>query len=351
MSANGEVVRMQLSDRKQKILMAIVETFIRTGEPVGSKHLAEILDIHVSSATIRSDMAWLFEMGYLEQPHTSAGRVPSHLGYREYIDSLMQCRPLTKEEKDEIDSLFNVRNPDPDKLLEDAADALSEYTHCATVTSSVTPKTVRLRRIEIIAAASSIVVILMITSSGLIRSKVCRVDFKVTPELVDFFYKFINSRLADRSIETITSSYINSVSVTLGEYSRIFNPILVAIFELCREINDGQYYLSGGTKLLEYDELSSLARDLLKMLEKRDKLQSLFGPDNSEFKILIGKENATMELSGSALVVTHYEIGGETAGSVGLIGPVRMDYARIIPHLNYFAKTLGEILSEAYEAP
>lgn len=341
---------MKLSERKQKILAAIVETFIRTGEPVGSKLLAEQMNLNVSPATIRSDMAWLFDMGYLEQPHTSAGRVPSHLGYREYIDSLMQCKALTKEEKDEIDSLFNVKNPDPDKLLEDAADALSEWTRCATVTSSITARTVCVKRIELIAAGINTVVILVITTSGIIRNKVCRVDFTVTQELVDFFYKFINSRLAGRSIETISASFISSVSTTLGEYSRIFNPILIAIFELCREIGDGQYYFSGGTKLLDYGELSSLARDMLKLLEQRDQLQNLFGPGNREdFRILIGKENAPMELSGSAVVVTHYDVAGEPAGTVGLIGPVRLDYAKIIPHLNYFAKTLGELLSETFE--
>jgi len=340
---------MGLSERKQKILVAIVETFIHTGEPVGSKLLAQQLDLNVSPATIRADMAWLFEMGYLEQPHTSAGRVPSHLGYREYIDTLMQCKPLTKEEKDEIDSLFNVKNPDPDRLLEDAAGALSEFTGCATVTTSIPSSTVRVKRIELIAVAANTVVILLITTSGAIRNKVCRVDFTITPELVDFFHKFINSRLAGRSIETISASYISSISVTLGEYSRIFTSILVAIFELCKEINDGQYYLSGSTKLLEYGELSPLARDLMKLLENREHLQSLFGPGRRDFKIIIGKENINMELSGASVVVTHYDVGGEPAGSVGLIGPVRLDYARIIPHLNYFAKTLGELLSETYE--
>jgi len=346
-----EVVEMKLNERKKTILSAVVEHYIRTGEPVGSKYLAEHLDLNVSPATIRSDMAWLFEMGYLEQPHTSAGRVPSHLGYREYIDTLMQCKPLTKEERDEIDSLFNVKNPDPDKLLEDAAQALSEYTQCATVTSSITPSTVRVKRIQLIGAAANTVVILLITTSGVIRNKVCRVDFTVTSELVEFFNKFVNSRLMGRSIETISSGYINSVSVTLGEYSRIFTPILVAIFELCKDVHDGQYYLSGGSKLLEYGELNALARDLLRMLESRERLQNLFNPDTKSFKILIGKENSTMELSGSSVVVTHYEIGGEPAGSVGLIGPVRLDYAKIIPHLEYFAKTLGDLLSETYEAP
>lgn len=340
---------MRLSERKQRILAAIVETYIRTGEPVGSKLLAEQLGFQVSSATIRSDMAWLFEMGYLEQPHTSAGRVPSHLGYREYIDSLMECRPLTQEEKDEIDSLFNVKNPDPDKLLEDAAEALSDYTGCAGITSSIPSGSVRVRRIELVGVGGNTVVILVVATNGVVRSKVCRVDFAVTHELLEFFNKFANSRLAGRSIETITSAYIGSVSVTLGEYSRIFTPLLAAIYELCKELGDGQYYLSGGTKLLDYEELAKISRDLLRLLENREKLQSLFVPDEHNIKIIIGKENSSMELAGSSVVVTHYDVGGQRAGSVGLIGPLRLDYAKIIPHLDYFAKTLGDLLSETLD--
>jgi heat-inducible transcriptional repressor len=303
----------------------------------------------VSPATIRSDMATLFELGYLEQPHTSAGRVPSHLGYREYIDSLMICQPLTKEEKDEIDSLFNVKNPDPDKLLEDAADALSEYTGCAGVTSSISAKDVRVKRIDLIAAGVNTVVILLIASNGVIKNKVCRVDFAVTPELTEFFTKFANSRLSGRSLEAISATYISSVSVTLGEYSRIFTPLLVGIFELCTEVSDGQYYIGGGTKLLDYDEIGRVARDLLLMLENQERLHRIFGADDADFRILIGKENTTMELVGSSLVATHYEIAGERAGTVGLIGPIRLDYAKIIPHLEYFADTLGKLLTETLE--
>lgn len=338
-----------MTSRQQRILSAIIENFIRTGEPVGSKLLSGQFEFQVSPATIRSEMSWLFDMGYLEQPHTSAGRVPSHLGYREYIDSLMKCRPLTEEEKNEINSLFNVRDPDPDRLLEDAAQALSNYTNCATVTSSITPKNVAVRRVELIAAGAGTVVIMIIATNGVIRSKVCRVDFKVTPELIDFFTKFSNARLADRSINAITSEYISSVALALDEYTRMFTPLLIAIFELCKEINDGQYYLSGGAKLLEYGELSRLVRDLLVMLENRDRLQALFDGGENNFKILIGKENSSMELAGASVVATHYEIHGQRAGSVGLIGPIRLDYAKIIPHLEYFAKTLGELLSETYE--
>ena len=206
----------------------------------------------------------------------------------------------------------------------------------------------RIRRLELIAAGSNTVVILLIASNGIIRNKVCRVDFQVSDKLIDFFNKFANGRLGGMSIDEVSSAYLGAMSVNLGEYSRVFNPILTAIFELCREVSEGQYYVSGSAKLLEYGELNRLVRDLLLMLENRDSLQALFSTkgEGQNFKIIIGKENQSMELSDSAVVMTGYEVDGAPAGTIGLIGPVRIDYARLIPHLEYFAQTLGELLTE-----
>lgn len=340
---------MTLSERKKLVLAAVIESFIETGEPVGSKAVCQGLGLQVSTATIRSDMAWLSDRGYLEQPHTSAGRVPSHAGYRVYIDSIMHRKPLTKKERDEIDAMFNVRDPDPDKLLADTAQALADYTNCATIAATYTPKTVRVHRIDMIPAGLNTVVVLVIGSNGVVRSKVCRVDFVVTPRLIEFFVKFGNGRLAGKSLDSISTEYIQSASVSLGEYSRIFTPLLVHIYELCKEIYDGQYFLSGSTKLLDYKELERMARDLLGLLEQRERMQEIFRQNQAAMNISIGTENTPLELSSSSVVITHYDVGGERAGAVGLIGPVRLDYARIISHLDYFAKALGDLLSQTRE--
>ncbi len=340
---------MQLDPRKLEVLAAIVETFIKTGEPVGSKLIAQILDNRVSSATVRNDMAALFEMGLLEQPHTSAGRVPSHLGYRVYIDRLMHCQPLTQEEKAEIDALFNVRDPDPDKLLEDAAQSLADYTNCAAVSTTITPKTVRVSRIDVIPAGYSTVVILVIASNGVIKNKVCRVNFNVTPENMDFFNKFANSRFDGRSVDEISTMFISSVAVALGEYTRLFTPILTAIYELCKQINDGQFYTVGSTNLLGYREFEQIAHELLNFLNRKDEMLAMITSGEDGIQVTIGRENPHAELSGTAILVSKYKIGEFGDGAIGLIGPLRLDYARIIPHLEYFSETLGKLLSETYE--
>ena len=340
---------MKLDIRKLKILTAIVETYIDTGEPVSSKILAQQLGFSVSSATIRNDMAALFEMGLLEQPHTSAGRVPSHLGYRVYVDQLMHCKPLSEEERREIDALFNVRDPDPDKLLEDAAQALADYTNCATVSTTITPKTVLVKRVEIVPAGTRTVVVLVIATNGVIKNKVCRVDFRVTGEIVEFLNQFANGRLVGRSVNDISQWYINSISVTLGDYSQLFIPVLATIYELCREINDGQFYTSGGANLLNYKELADIARELLSAMANREQLLGVIGSKSDAVFITIGKENNQSELTDTSVVVTKYRIGEQNSGAIGVIGPVRMDYAKLIPHLEYFSQTLGKLLAETFE--
>ena len=232
---------MELDSRKQKILKAIIEEYTRTGEPVGSKRISALLDIVASPATIRNDMAILFEMGLLEQPHTSAGRVPSHMGYRYYIDHLMQPSPISPNEIAAMQAMFNVWDPDPDKLLADAAQALADYTHCAAISSTSTPPQVCVRRIELIPAGERTVIIMVIASNGAVKSKVCRVNFSVNQEICKFFTSFANARLAQRSLNEISSSYINSVAYSFGDYSEVFTTLLSAIYSLCKEINDGQF--------------------------------------------------------------------------------------------------------------
>ncbi|MEG1849526.1 MAG: heat-inducible transcriptional repressor HrcA [Oscillospiraceae bacterium] len=339
---------MPLDGRKMMILSVVVERFIQSGEPVGSKYVAQVMNNSVSSATIRNDMAALEDAGFLEQPHASAGRVPTHRGYRIYIDQLMKAQPLSAQERAEIDALFNVRNADPDRLLEDAADSLADLTRMATISTTMIPTTVTVRRIDIIPAGPRTVVILIIASSGVIKNKVCRVDFDVSDAIVDFFYKFANSRLRGRSMDEITSGYINSVSVSLGEYSRVFMPVLAAIYDLVREINDGQYFTKGTTNLLEYQELTGVAYDLLSFIERRQEMLRLVSQNEGPTTVMIGREAAAAELADSSVLIARYHIGDSAVGAIGVIGPVRMDYARLLPHLEYFAQTLGKLLSDTY---
>ena len=340
---------MELDSRKQKILKAIIEEYTATGEPVGSKRITALLDITVSPATVRNDMAQLFDMGMLEQPHTSAGRVPSHLGYRYYLDHILEPPELTPLEQARIQAMFNVANPDPDRLLEDAAQALANFTHCASVFSTSTPQNVRVRRIELIPAAEKTVIIMVIASNGVIKNKVCRMPFEVNSAMCEFFTNFANERLAGRSLNDIASHFASSVSFGAEDYSAAFNALLSAIYELCREINNGQFYTKGHTNLLHYDELKEAAGDLLIFLDNHKEVKNLLPKQGADVQVIVGKENNRQELSESSVVITKYRIGRERCGTIGVIGPVRMDYARLIPRMQCFANLLSELLSESME--
>lgn len=340
---------MEIDSRKLKILAAIVENYIRTGEPIGSKTLTQMLEFQVSPATIRNEMSALFDLGLLEQPHTSAGRIPSHLGYRVYINQLMHCKPLTEDERDEIDALFNVKDPDPDRLLEDAANALAHYTNCATISTTTTPKHVTVRRIEVVPIDRRTVVTLVVASNGVIKNKVSRVGYNLTREILEFFNKFANDRFIGRSMDEISMMYLGSVAVALGEYSRVFTPLLGGIYELCKAINDGQYFASGETNLLGYKEFDPVAHDLLTTIASRDKISEMLGFQHEGIYVSIGKENSLSEFTDSTVIIATYNIGSDSCGAIGLVGPVRMNYEKMIPHLEYFAKTLGKLLSDTLE--
>lgn len=338
---------MELDARKLKVLSAVVSEYIRTGEPVGSKRVSELFEQQISSATCRNEMSQLFDLGLLEQPHTSAGRIPSHLGFRVYLDRVFRGEPLSEQEKDDIDALFNVYNPDPDRLLADAADRLAKHTGLATISVSKPPQHVTIRRIELIAISAHVVMIVVIASNGVIKNKIYRLDMLCSPEVLDFFTKYANDRISGRNANEISSMYVQSVAVALGEYSKVFTPLLAGIYELCHQVFAGQIYTQGSTNLLEYPEFNETAYDLLRFLDDKAQLQEVIdGPQEQSMQIKIGKENPYAQLENSAVLVARYNLGKGNSGAIGVIGPVRMNYSKLIPHLEYFAKTLGNLLQE-----
>lgn len=340
---------MELDNRKATILTTIVKEHIRCGEPVGSKTLSGLLEISASPATIRNEMATLFDMGFLEQPHTSAGRVPSHLGYRFYVNRLRGNNPISSEDKKQIDALFNIMNPDPDKLLADAAQALATLTNCVSISASSPPRSVFVKRIEIIRATNNAVLVLMIASNGVIKSKLCRVGFSLNDKLCEFFTSFTNGKLAGKTLEEINVKYIRSVAVSLGEYSAAFNPLLAAVFGLCEEIAQGQLFVRGETNLLSYKELEKSVLDILDILSDKDELERITEKCEDDITVFIGKENSSCQLSGASVIIAKYPIGEINQGILALIGPVRMDYARVLSQLKYFSQNLEKILSDISE--
>lgn len=339
-------LNIQLSERKLRVLSAIIKSYIQTGEPVGSKAVVDLLDNSVSSATIRNDMAELAQLGLIEQPHTSAGRIPTQAGYRLYIDKLMTRYPLSDEEKKIIDDMLSDKD-DPEKLLENASAALAELTNMAGLTTTPATEEATITHVELIPAGKRNAVIVLLSSNGIMKSKLCRSGCNITSDLIGMFYNIVQNSIIGQNICDITLPYIQTLAVSLGEHAFDMIPLLMSVYEASREAGESELCLKGQANLLLHPEYGGTrARELFEFLAQRDKMLSLLRRHKGGVSVVLGSEANQHALDGSSLLVANYRIGGYESGALGVLGPDRMNYAKLIPSLEYFAMRVGKLLSD-----
>lgn len=338
---------MDLGERKLKILAAVIEAYIQSGEPVGSKALVEMLDHAVSSATIRNDMAELAAEGYLEQPHTSAGRIPTAKAFRLYIDSLMRRQPLNEKSRHEIEALLSGAASDPERLIEEASQALAEVTGCAAVTTTPDQQSSSIRRIEVLRSGARTAALLLMTSSGMLRSRVCRFDTDIDSPLLERLNNTLSAEFLGQPLSSVSLAQVQTLLVALGEVGLVCAPALTAFVELVQESAEAEVLLSGQLNLLRHPDYElERARSLLSFLSQRDLLAGMLTAHSGGLRVVLGSESPRPELDGSSIIVTRYSLTGGSDGSIGIIGPLRMDYAATIPRLEYFAQTVSRLLRE-----
>lgn len=333
--------------RAQKILAAIVDEYIRTGEPVGSKALVEKLDISVSSATIRNEMAQLESEGYLEHPHTSAGRMPTYKGYRYYIDHLMAPEPLNEEDRNAIDSLFESEAITDEAIVQNASTALAEITKCATFSMNHASQFSAITKVDVIPTGRRMYVLLLITSNGDIRNRVCRMEFDLSDEQMEFFTGFINSNLKGVNLSNLSEDYVDKLAQAMGSYMMALSPLLYAVYELSEDMMKDSIEVKGETNLLTSTEFP--ITDVMKFLEQKNELSTLLDSSFSGISIRFGSEEGTFAISNSTFVSASYYKDGVPAGAIGVIGPMRLDYRKIIPYIEYFSNKVTRLLSEEEE--
>ncbi len=339
---------MEMEKRALKILETVVDEYIRTGEPVGSKTVQEKLSMKISSATIRNEMAMLEQLGYLEHPHTSAGRVPTFSGYRFYIENFMPEHRLSDEEKLRIDEIFEDIDADTDdRLIEEAGRALSEITKCAIVTANETGKFSVITKVEVIPTGRRMYVLLLVTSGGSIKNRVCRLQFDLTGEQVDFFTRFADENLTGLNIDSLSDDLMESLSAALGSYMMMLSPLMKGIAEMSAEMAKDQVSVNGEANLIACDQLQS--REIATILSNRERFSEILSGAFSGINILFGEENQNFVVSNSSMITSSFEKDGQKAGSFGVIGPARIDYKRIIPYLEYFSDKITDLLSEDAE--
>lgn len=355
MSANTLKVnlpeRMVIVDaRKRRILSAVVDLYIRTGEPVGSKTISQLPDIHVSAATVRNDMAVLEELGYLEQPHTSAGRVPTFNGYRMYIEEISAEGTLPQEERDRLDEMLGDESQlTEDLILQSATTALSQITKCATVVSNFAPKYSVISKVDVIPTGKRMYVVLLITSDGKIKNRACRLQFDLTHEHMDFFKHFMEENLEGVSVSDLSEEKLEQMVTAMGTYMMTLSPLVQGICEMSKDLQQNELYMTGEQNLFSCDDLDKA--EVAKFMMHKQELSGLLDDSFQGIKVMFGEEGNDFVIGNSSMIVSKYQKGDHTAGSLGVIGPMRLNYAKVIPYIEYFTEKISHLISEDDDTP
>ncbi len=340
---------MELGKRKEMILSAIVEQYIKSGEPIGSKFLMDALPISVSSATIRNEMSELHEMGLLEQPHTSAGRIPSQAGYRYYVDNLMNTNELSENERELIKNELERSMGSPDKLLEKAGEMLAKLTGCAAIATTPTDDEAVIKHIEIMPVGTRIAMIVMMTSSGIIKNGICKVETELTKDMVQCFYDIVNECFIGRPVSDVGTVMIQTLVASLGSNALSMSPLFVVLADIANQALQAEIRLEGEQNLLHHREFGNNAYEMMQFFDEKDKLERALSNSKNPLEVIIGKENMYRQLENSSMIISRYSIKGHDGGVIGIIGPTRLNYAKLIPSIEYLTDLVSKMLTDTFE--
>lgn len=341
---------MELGKRKEMILAAIVEQYIKTGEPIGSKYLMTALPISVSSATIRNEMSELAELGFLDQPHTSAGRVPSQQGYRYYIDHLMPKSELDEEERQMVQSELERCAGNPEKLLSKAGELLAKITNCAALATTPTDEGATVRRIEIVPVGTRIAMIVLMTSTGIIKNGICRTETALTLDMIENFHEICDHTFIGKPVSDIGTVMIQTLVASLGANALSMSPLFVVLTDLAASAMQAEIHLEGEQNLLHHREFSDHVFDMMQFLDQSDKLErAVLAKKDDALSVSIGSENMFRQLENTSMIVGRYSVHGHDGGAIGIIGPTRLDYAKLIPRIEFLTELVGKLLTDSYE--
>ena len=337
---------MPLDERKLIILKSIIDDYILTAVPIGSRTISKRSDLGLSSATIRNEMSDLEEMGYLDQPHTSAGRIPSQKAYRLYVDALMRHTALTQDEAGKIKQHIGRRIEETEELVLRTARLLSEMTEYTSIALPHVLHDVKIRHVQLVPVSEGRALAVIVMEPGTVKNTLVSVPASVGADELERFSRMMTHALRGRTVGDSTHYLLSGMEGNLGSYRSLFEEVGEAIE---RESESGTYKLvmGGTTNLLRYPEYSDIAkaRSMLQVLETKEALLTMLRKaQNMEFTITIGNENEIEELRDSSIVTATYKVGGAQIGSFGVIGPTRMNYSKVMAVLTY----LGEGLSEVF---
>ena len=343
MGSYGDV----LSERKKLILKAVVEAHIAGGEPVGSKYIVQNNLLSCSSATIRTEMAELEQLGFLEQPHTSAGRVPSELGYRFYVDTLVEQYANTTRDIVQINHLLKAKMSEIDQILETASKLASSLTNYTGIAIKPKSTSVTMAKFELVSIDEFNFAMVMITSGGTVKTKKVKSPIPFGAEALTRLSELLNREVCGIGAEMINLPIIMHLEAEMADDSFLVNPAVKAIYEVMNELDGGELRYSGINRLLDYPEYADTQQlsNLLGTLENQDEILELVAqPQRDDINVLIGSESPVKVMNNSAFVFKPIKKNGKTVGVIGVLGPRRMDYKKVLRTIDEIGESISGMI-------
>lgn len=340
---------MELTERKKKVLRSVVDLYIRTAEPVGSKAISELPDMKFSSATIRNEMADLTALGYLEQPHTSAGRIPSAAGYRLYVDELMMDYRLSIDETKSITTAIEEKMQHVDKMVEKVAKLVSQATNLPAISAASRSGDACVKRFELILAGQGSFILVLMLPNDQVVNKVIKLPLDVSETDLKLLSAVLNATMTELPLEGFTAELLDKVMRSAGAAASLVPVILDFTQEALKNHASTNMAVFGQSRLLtlpEYRDVDKAQRVMASIDE--DALSNLPAvmQNANGTKVIVGPENIADELKDTSVVVTKFDIGDGLQGMIGVVGPTRMDYAKVTARLSYFAESLSKMFAK-----
>lgn len=343
---------MELTDRKKQILKIVVDGYVATAEPIGSKAIVEKMPGKISSATVRNELADLVAMGYLEQPHTSAGRIPSPKGYRLYVNELMERRTLSEQEEADISASLTEKMAGVDQVVSQAGQMVSQFVGYPAYAMTSGQQDASVQRFELIAVDEMSVISVVMLSDNRVKSQLLHTQLPVDTAALSDMSHLLNTHFTGIAPEEINRRLMNLSDQVSGQWFLLLNQVCDYACDLLQQAMHQTVATTGATQFLKFPEYRDpdKAQDLMSfMVDSKENLPVPTG--DSPMQILIGPENVNDALKDSSVVIASYDIGDHMRGLVGVVGPTRMDYATVAARLSYFAESLSRMFGNNHQLP
>lgn len=343
-----------LDDRKQKVLLAIIQDYIATAEPIGSRTIARKYDLGVSPATIRNEMADLEDLGYIEQPHTSAGRVPSDLGYRYYVDCLMKRKRISKDDEAKIITGFKTRVDEVARVIQETNRILSAMTNYTSVVLGPKNSKSAVKHVRLLPLDEGRALVVVVGANGIVQNRMIDVSESLTQSDLEYISNVLNAKLQGHTLDTIKMTLIREIYSELSKNEYIFDAAMDLIQGALNLNSEEKVYLAGTLNIFNQPEFKDInkVKTLLSLLEQDALLRDLLKESSQEepgLMVKIGGENKLEGFKDCSMITATYQINGEVVGAIGLIGPTRMHYNKAMAMVEFVTEHLSQVLDGFYK--